>query len=109
VKSQYRINLSSDHDHFIAFRVCNYSFVFHFKDSLIDMVGIVYLDFPTLILIPLIMASVRGSFMEIVVPLSGTLSTKIVPPTMEMLLLTISIPTPRPENSVTFSFVESPE
>jgi len=72
------------------------------------MVGIVYLDFPTLILIPLIMASVRGSFMEIVVPLSGTLSTKIVPPTMEMLLLTISIPTPRPENSVTFSFVEKP-
>ncbi len=58
--------------------------------------------------IPSIIARVRGILSVTVEPLSGVLSTETDPPIVSIFFTTTSIPTPRPENSVTFSFVEKP-
>jgi hypothetical protein len=53
-------------------------------------------------------ASVSGIFMRTVVPVPGFDCTSTVPPIFSMLVLTTSMPTPRPETLVTFSAVENP-
>ncbi len=53
-------------------------------------------------------ASVSGSRIETVVPSPGALSTAMVPRRSSTLRRTTSIPTPRPERSVTSGAVENP-
>ena len=67
-----------------------------------------YLELPTLTFIPSIVASVNGILSVIIVPLPIILFTFTDPPTDCRFLTTTSIPTPLPENSVIFSFVEKP-
>ncbi|MNJ45822.1 hypothetical protein D3C77_409330 [compost metagenome] len=76
------------------------SFALGRNDSLIVVVGSVYLDSPTLTFMPSIIASVSGIFIVIVVPSCSTLSTETVPPMDSIFFVTTSIPTPRPLNSV---------
>ena len=78
------------------------------NDCLIEFIGTVYLALPTTIDIHSIIAKVRGIFSVVMLPCPGTLSTSTVPPMVLILDRTTSIPTPRPENSVTFSLVENP-
>jgi hypothetical protein len=54
------------------------------------------------------MASVRGMVRRHVVPAPGVDSTSTAPPIRSMLVLTTSMPTPRPETLVTWSAVENP-
>ena len=54
------------------------------------------------------MASVKGSLIVIVVPLPRSLAISTVPLSSSIFVLTMSIPMPRPETSVTFSAVLSP-
>lgn len=54
------------------------------------------------------MESVRGSSMEMTVPLPAMESTETSPRISWILLFTTSMPTPRPETSETFSDVEKP-
>ena len=54
------------------------------------------------------MAKVRGSLILIVVPLPGKDSISISPPNLSRLVLTTSMPTPRPDTSVIFSAIEKP-
>ena len=53
-------------------------------------------------------ARVSGSLIVIVVPWPGVLSISTLPLSSSILDLTISIPIPRPETSVTFSAVLRP-
>lgn len=66
------------------------------------------IESPTVIFMPSTIASVRGIFMLIVVPKPASLEMEIVPPTDSTFFLTTSIPTPRPEYSVTAWLVENP-
>ena len=54
------------------------------------------------------MARVSGSLILKTVPLPRSERVSICPPSLLMLVLTTSIPTPRPERSVTTLAVESP-
>ena len=72
------------------------------------VIGIVKLEPPTLTDMPSIIASVRGILIVVVLPCPGSLSTTTLPPSVLMLDTTTSMPTPLPENSVTFSLVEKP-
>ena len=56
----------------------------------------------------LMIASVIGKVMEIVVPTPTSLSNSISPERREILFFTTSMPTPRPEMSLTLSAVEKP-
>ena len=70
--------------------------------------GMVKMEFPTVTFIPSTMARVRGIFMVIVVPAPSSLEMETVPPTDSTFFLTTSMPTPRPEYSVTAWLVEKP-
>ena len=54
------------------------------------------------------MASVSGMRSRQTVPMPASDSTSIVPPMASMLVLTTSMPTPRPETLVTAAAVEKP-
>ena len=54
------------------------------------------------------MARVSGSLMRKRDPRPGAESISILPPSRSRLVLTTSMPTPRPETSLTFSAVETP-
>ena len=58
--------------------------------------------------IPSMIAMVRGIFSVVVIPLPGSLVMTTVPPTSSTFRLTTSMPTPRPEYSVTSVLVEKP-
>ena len=73
-----------------------------------DDIGKVNSESPTLNFIPSTIERVNGIFIVKVVPSSCLLFTSIEPPTFSILLRTMSMPTPLPENSVIDSFVEKP-
>jgi hypothetical protein len=54
------------------------------------------------------MASVNGSLMRKAEPRPGAESISIFPPSRSRLVFTTSMPTPRPDTSLTFSAVETP-
>ncbi len=54
------------------------------------------------------MARVSGIFMVNSVPAPGSLDRSMVPPMRSMLVLTTSMPTPRPDTAVTAAAVEKP-
>ena len=54
------------------------------------------------------MRSLSGIRIVVVLPCPGMLSTVTLPPSALMFETTTSMPTPRPEYSVTWSFVEKP-
>ncbi len=54
------------------------------------------------------MARVRGSRSRVLVPRPTSLSMSMLPPRFSMFVRTTSMPTPRPEMSLTFSAVEKP-
>ena len=81
---------------------------FRLINSLITPVSSAKVIFPTFMTIPSIMANVSGIFMVITEPIPSSLSISSVPPIDWMFLTTTSIPTPRPDNSVTCSLVENP-
>ena len=56
-----------------------------------------------------VVESVRGNVTEMRVPRPSAVSMPICPFTRRMFSRTTSMPTPRPDTSVTVSFVESPE
>ncbi len=66
------------------------------------------MELPTVTFIPSIIARVRGIFIVTVVPCPGSLDMETTPPTDSTFFFTTSIPTPRPENSVTVWLVENP-
>ncbi|MPN09671.1 hypothetical protein SDC9_156962 [bioreactor metagenome] len=80
----------------------------HLKDCLIFVMGRVKVDLPTAISMPSTIAKVKGIFSVIQVPSPNSLSMETIPPTFSIFCFTTSMPTPRPENSVTISFVENP-
>ena len=67
-----------------------------------------YVSLPTRTVIPSMMAKVNGSLSVKTVPLPSAVLMLTAPPSPSILRLTTSIPTPRPETSVTFSAVENP-
>ena len=72
------------------------------------VMGMVKMDLPTETSMPSMMAMVRGIFNVVVMPLPGSLVMETVPPTSSTFFFTTSMPTPRPENSVTSVLVEKP-
>ena len=70
--------------------------------------GTVKAEFPTRTSMPSIMAMVRGIFRVVVMPWPFSLLMVTVPPTLSTLDFTTSMPTPRPEYSVTSVLVEKP-
>ena len=72
------------------------------------LMGMVNRDPPTLTSMPSMMAMVRGIFSVVVMPLPHSLEMDTVPPTSATFFLTTSMPTPRPENSVTWGPFPAP-
>ena len=72
------------------------------------MIGIVKMDLPTETSIPSIIAIVRGIRIVVIMPFPCSLVMVTEPPRLSTPLFTTSIPTPRPENSVTSLLVENP-
>ena len=70
--------------------------------------GMVKMEPATDTSMPSMMAMVRGIFSVVVIPLPGSLVMTTVPPTSSTFRLTTSMPTPRPEYSVTSVLVEKP-
>ena len=70
--------------------------------------GMVKMELPTVTFMPSTIAMVSGIFMVKVVPLPYSLARDTTPPTDSTFFFTTSIPTPRPENSVTSWLVEKP-
>ena len=71
-------------------------------------IGIVKIESPTVTFMPSTIARVSGIFMEMVVPSPQVLDTETIPPKDSTFFFTTSIPTPRPEYSVTAVLVENP-
>ena len=65
------------------------------------LMGMVKMESPTETSMPSIMAMVRGMRMMVVMPLPCSLVMLTEPPRLSTPLFTTSMPTPRPENSVT--------
>ena len=78
------------------------------SDSRTAVVGITNRSAPTPTSRPSSTASVSGSVIRNVVPLPGSVRISIRPRSASMLRRTTSMPTPRPEISVTLSAVEKP-
>ena len=72
------------------------------------LMGMVKVDWPTETSMPSMMAMVRGMRMVVVMPFPSSLVMVTLPPSSSTLRLTTSMPTPRPENSVTSVLVEKP-
>ncbi len=78
------------------------------RDSMTAFSGRINTSSATLTDMPSRMASVSGSKMRMVVPLPALDWISTWPPISWMFLFTTSMPTPRPETSVTCSAVEKP-
>ncbi len=78
------------------------------SDSITKFSGRMKISLPTFTDIPSRIASVSGSTIRVVVPRPATDVISTWPPIDWMLRFTTSIPTPRPDTSVTVSAVEKP-
>ena len=84
------------------------SFSVIINDSRTEVIGRAYVLLLQFIIRALIIASVIGRVIMKRLPLPFFVSISTIPETAEMLFFTTSIPTPRPEISLTVSFVEKP-
>ena len=72
------------------------------------LMGMVKMESPTDTSMPSMMAMVRGMRMVVVMPWPSSLEMDTEPPSSSTPRFTTSMPTPRPENSVTSVLVEKP-